>query len=72
MVFLKILEKLYMKKKVAIIIEARSSSKRLPGKILLPLGKKTVLEFLIQRLKILSKKINSKIIIATTTNKDDR
>ena len=61
-----------MKKKIAIIIEARSSSKRLPGKILLPLGKKTVLEFLIQRLKILSKKINSKIIIATTTNNDDR
>lgn len=61
-----------MKKKIAIIIEARSSSKRLPGKILLPLGKKTVLEFLIQRLKIISKKINSKIIIATTTNKDDK
>ena len=72
MVFLKKFEKLYMKKKIAIIIEAPSSSKRLPGKILLPLGKKTVLEFLIQRLKILSKKINSKIIIATTTNKDDR
>ena len=61
-----------MKKKIAIIIEARSSSKRLPGKILLPLGKKTVLEFLIQRLKALSKKINSKIIIATTSNKDDK
>ena len=61
-----------MKKKIAIIIEARSSSKRLPGKILLPLGNKTVLEFLIERLKIFSKKINSKIIIATTTNKDDK
>ena len=61
-----------MKKKVAIIIEARSSSKRLPGKILLPLGNKTVLEYLIKRLKIVSKKINSKIIIATTINKVDK
>ena len=61
-----------MKKKVAIIIEARSSSKRLPGKILLPLGNKTVLEYLIKRLKTVSKKINSKIIIATTINEDDK
>lgn len=60
-----------MKKKTAIIIEARTSSKRLPRKILLPLGNKTVLEYLINRLKKILKKISSDIIIATTTKKED-
>ena len=58
-----------MKNKISIIIEARSTSKRLPKKILLKVKKKTLLEHLINRLKKV-KKINN-IIIATTTNYQD-
>jgi spore coat polysaccharide biosynthesis protein SpsF len=61
-----------MKKKIGIIIEARSQSKRLPKKILLPLEGMTVLEYLINRLKKLSKQINANIIVATTINKEDK
>ena len=60
-----------MQKKIGIVIEARCKSTRLPYKVLLPLHKKTILEFLVNRLKKISKKINSKIIIATTKNKED-
>jgi spore coat polysaccharide biosynthesis protein SpsF len=58
-----------VKNKISIIIEARSTSKRLPKKILLKVKKKTLLEHLINRLKKV-KKINN-IIIATTTNYQD-
>ena len=37
------------------VIEARMSSKRLPGKILLKVQNKTMIEFLIERLKIKKK-----------------
>jgi len=57
------------KKHIAAIIEARSNSTRLPGKILLKASGKTILEYLVIRLKLI-KKIDS-IIIATTKNKDD-
>lgn len=59
------------KKKIGFIIEARCNSSRLPNKILLKLGKKTIIEYLITRIKTLSKKINAKIIVATTRNKED-
>ena len=45
------------------------SSTRLPGKVLLPLGGKTVLEHIIERVKD-SKKID-KIIVATSDRKED-
>ena len=51
-----------MQKKIGIVIEARCKSARLPYKVLLPLHKKTILEFLVNRLKKISKKINSKIM----------
>ena len=53
-----------------VIIQARMNSSRLPGKVLLKVNKKTLLEYLIERVK----KINfiNKIIIATTNNKSDK
>jgi spore coat polysaccharide biosynthesis protein SpsF len=50
-------------------IECRLSSKRLPGKLILPLGNSTVIEFLIKRLKKI--KLIDEIILATTTKKID-
>tara|TARA_Y100000768_G_scaffold185530_1_gene138936 strand:- start:17532 stop:18221 length:690 start_codon:yes stop_codon:yes gene_type:complete len=60
-----------MKNNIAIIIQARTGSKRLPGKVLKKLTKKyNVLEFLIKRLKFC--KSIKKIIIATSNlRKDD-
>ena len=58
-----------MKQKVGCIIQARFNSKRFPGKILMPLSNKSVLQFQLERLKKL-KNINS-LIVATTTNKKD-
>ena len=52
------------------VIQARLGSSRLPGKVLKKINNKTILEFLIDRLK-LSKKIN-KIVIATTCNTRDK
>ncbi len=53
------------------IIEARSKSTRLPNKVLLKLDNDTVLSFLTKRLKLISKKYKAKIIVATTTEKED-
>jgi len=54
---------------LAIIIQARLGSSRLPGKIIKKIYKdKTVLDILLKKLKILK----TKIIIATTTNNSDR
>jgi spore coat polysaccharide biosynthesis protein SpsF len=51
-------------------IECRLNSKRLPNKLLLPLGNSTVIEFLIERLK--KSKLIDKIIIATTKKNIDK
>jgi spore coat polysaccharide biosynthesis protein SpsF len=51
------------------IIQARMSSKRLPGKVLKKIENKTVLEHVISRLKM-SKKI-SKVVVATSTDISD-
>ena len=58
-----------MKLKIICIVQARTNSSRLSGKILLGLGKKTVLQYLIERLKK-SKKIHN-LIVATTNSKLD-
>ena len=55
--------------KFDLIIQARIFSSRLPGKIFLSLGKKTVLEFLVNNLKK-SKSIN-KIILAIPKNNEN-
>ncbi|WP_256096656.1 glycosyltransferase family protein [Pseudoalteromonas luteoviolacea] len=49
---------------VQIIIQARMTSTRLPGKVLMPLCNSTVLEVMLERLK----KFKSQIIIATTND----
>lgn len=55
--------------KIGAIIEARMSSSRLPGKVLFKAKNKTMLELIINRIKLV-KRIN-KAIIATTTNLND-
>ena len=61
-------ESKFMRKVVA-IIEARMSSERLPGKVLLDIAGKPSLQHLIERLQK-AKKL-SEIVIATTINKKD-
>ena len=56
--------------RIGSIIEARMSSTRLPGKVLLKVKNKTILDHLVKRIKLVNK-IN-KIIISTTTNKIDQ
>jgi len=56
--------------KLGIIIQARSGSKRFPKKIFQIIGKKSILEHVISRLKKI--KLKKKIIIATTKHNDDR
>ena len=55
---------------IGIIIQARINSKRLPKKILMNLGDKPLLKFILDRLKSLEYKAD--IVVATTNNvKDD-
>ena len=51
------------------IIQARTSSSRLPSKVLIEIGGKTILEHVVNRLKM-SKSID-RIIIATSTDRSD-
>jgi spore coat polysaccharide biosynthesis protein SpsF (cytidylyltransferase family) len=55
--------------KIVASIEVRMTSSRLPGKVLMPILNKPVLELLLQRVK--KAKYISDIIIATTSNKED-
>jgi len=54
---------------VSLIIQARTKSTRLPKKVISDVGGKTLLEFLVERLK--RSKMVSEIIIATTDEKYD-
>jgi len=56
-------------KKIVATIEARMTSTRLPGKVLLPILGKPALEHLIFRLQ--ASKYLDDIVVATTTNKTD-
>lgn len=56
-------------KQFVAIIEARSNSSRLPGKHLLKVLDKTIIEFMLDRVK--NSKYLDDIIVATTTNKID-
>jgi spore coat polysaccharide biosynthesis protein SpsF len=55
---------------LGVIIQARCGSSRLPLKVLLKLGKKTILEHVINRIRKL--KYKKKIIIATTKKSRDK
>ena len=54
---------------IVIIVQARMSSTRLPGKVLLPLGGEPMLARLIERLRRAQR--GDAIVIATTTNSGD-
>jgi spore coat polysaccharide biosynthesis protein SpsF len=56
--------------KVGIIVQARMTSTRLPGKVLLPVLRKPLLEYQIERLQRVS--TSNEIIIATTVNEADQ
>ena len=60
---------MYKNKKIVATIEARMTSSRLPGKVLLPLAGKPALERMIERLK--RSKYLDKIMVATTINFTD-
>lgn len=60
---------MYQQKKIVATIEARMTSTRLPGKVLLPLLGKPALEQLINRLK--PSRYIDEIVVATTTNATD-
>jgi spore coat polysaccharide biosynthesis protein SpsF len=55
--------------KTAIIVQARMTSTRLPGKVLKPVLGKPLLEYQIERLQRV--KLANEIVIATTTNETD-
>lgn len=54
---------------VTAIIQARMGSTRLPKKVLMDLDGKTVLEFMVERVK--KSKLVDHIVVATTINKED-
>lgn len=56
-------------KKVVATIQARMTSSRLPGKVLMPLAGKPVLERMIERHR--RSKYTDEVIVATTTNASD-
>lgn len=60
---------MYKDESVIAIIQARLNSSRLPGKVLLPVGELTVLEFIVQRLR--RSKLIDDVVIATTENESD-
>lgn len=54
---------------IGVIIQARMGSTRLPGKVLMDINGKTMLNRIIERVRY--SKLTDKIIIATSTNNDD-
>ena len=57
-------------KKIVCIVQARMSSTRLPGKVLLKLGDRTVLGQVLNQLSF-SKRINECVIATSTSNEDN-
>lgn len=55
--------------KTAIVIQARTGSSRLPGKVLMPLAGKPLLERMVERVS--ASKLADEIIIATTIDSED-
>ncbi|TFH47402.1 MAG: hypothetical protein E4G94_00150, partial [ANME-2 cluster archaeon] len=57
-------------KKVVAIIQARMGSTRLPGKVLMDIAGKPMLEHIVERLKLV--KNIDEIVVATSTSEDDK
>lgn len=60
---------MFSDKKIIATIEARMTSSRLPGKVLLPLAGKPALERLVERIQ--RSLYVDEIVVATTTNRED-
>lgn len=58
-----------MKNKIVIVVQARMSSTRLPGKVMMPILGKSLLARMIERLQMI--KHEATIVIATTVNTED-
>ena len=58
-----------MKPRTVAIIQARMGSSRLPGKVLLPLGGRSILGYLVDRLS--GTRMLDDIVVATTVNPGD-
>ncbi|MDP4173096.1 MAG: glycosyltransferase family protein [Bacteroidota bacterium] len=58
-----------MNMKIVTIIQARTSSTRLPKKVLMPLAGKTALSRLVER--VMASKLSGEIVVATTTESND-
>ena len=56
--------------KIGVIIEARMSSTRLPGKVLMKVNNKSMLQLIIDRVNVI-KKIDTTIVATTINKKDD-
>jgi spore coat polysaccharide biosynthesis protein SpsF len=54
---------------VVTVIQARCGSTRLPGKVLLPLGRSTVLECMVER--VMQARLAGAVVVATTTDPAD-
>ena len=55
---------------IVVVVQARTSSTRLPGKVLLPLAGRPLLERMLQRVQ--AARTNFTVVVATTTNPDDQ
>ncbi len=58
-----------MKSKCAIFIQARMGSSRLPGKVLMKIGDKTLLEHIV--LRSMKSKLATEVVVLTTVEKQD-
>src|SRR5476651_1781201 len=59
----------FMAENTVIVVQARMSSSRLPGKVMLPILGKSLLFRMIERLQMISRK--AKIVIATSEDRTD-
>lgn len=55
---------------LGIIIQARMGSTRLPGKVMMPIGEKSLLEHILDRLSFLKEK-DSQVVVATSDKEKD-
>src|SRR5262245_37764269 len=55
--------------KIIVVVQARMSSTRLPGKVLMPLAKRPLLQRMLER--VLAARTPSEIVVATTRDRAD-
>src|SRR5580700_8321894 len=55
--------------RIVVVVQARMASTRLPGKVLMPLANRPMLERLLQR--VLAARTPSTVVVATTVDRSD-